>query len=85
MSSSRKYTTIPVLVEVKEVLDKIRKGREWSKFLAELVEENKRLKRKVAARSLQKRFNTVVEHISDSYQAFRQGFKLKDSIKDGTS
>lgn len=75
MSSGEKYTTIPVLV--KEALDKIRKGMEWSKFLVELVEENRRLRSKLAARQLQKRFNAVEDHISGSHNAFKRGFKLE--------
>ncbi|WXG39262.1 MAG: hypothetical protein WED07_00250 [Candidatus Freyarchaeum deiterrae] len=84
MSSDRKYTTIPVLVKVKEDLDKIRGGKEWSKFLAELVEENRRLRRKLAARSLQKRFNTVESHVSESHSTLRKNLKLKDSEKEET-
>ncbi|MBS7251837.1 MAG: hypothetical protein KIH08_14790 [Candidatus Freyarchaeota archaeon] len=82
MSSERKYTTIPVLVKVKQDLDKIRGGKEWSKFLVELVEENRKLRRRLAARSLQKRFNTVESYISDSYRTLRKNLKLKSSEKE---
>ncbi len=78
LSSDRKYTTIPVLVEVKEALDRIRGEKEWSKFLAELLEENRKLRRKLAARNLQKRFNTVESHISESHRDLK-GLKLKHS------
>ncbi|MEM2958711.1 MAG: hypothetical protein Q6366_003020 [Candidatus Freyarchaeota archaeon] len=82
MSSERKYTTIPVLVKVKQDLDKMRGGKEWSKFLVELVEENRKLRRRLAARSLQKRFNTVESYISDSYRTLRRNLKLKSSEKE---
>jgi len=81
-SEKRKYTTIPVLVKVKEDLDKIRAGREWSKFLVELLEENRKLRRKLAARSLQKRFNTVESHISESHETLRRKLKLENSEKE---
>ncbi|MEM3650238.1 MAG: hypothetical protein QW831_05920 [Candidatus Jordarchaeaceae archaeon] len=82
MSSERKYTTIPVLVKVKQDLDKMRGGKEWSKFLVEIVEENRKLRRRLAARSLQKRFNTVERYISDSYRTLRRNLKLKSSEKE---
>lgn len=82
LSSERKYTTIPVLVKVKQDLDKMRGGKEWSKFLVELVEENRKLRRRLAARSLQKRFNTVESYISDSYRTLRRNLKLKSSEKE---
>lgn len=83
LSSDRKYTTIPVLVKVKEALDRIRGEKEWSKFLVELVEENRKLRRKLAARSLQKRFDTVESHVSESHRDLK-GLKLKDSEREET-
>lgn len=84
MGSNRKYTTIPVLPKVKEDLDKIRRGKEWSKFLVKLLEENRKLRRKLAARNLQKRFNTVESHISESHTTLRKNLKLKNSEKEET-
>ena len=59
--SSKKYTTIPVLVEVKKKLEKLRGDLDWSEFLSRLVEENFLLKKIVAARSIQERFSSDVE------------------------
>ncbi len=67
-----KYTTIPVRVEVKKILDSLRGGMEWSDFLLGLVEENRRLKRIIAARSIQGRFNEDIEKsILESIESMR--------------
>ncbi|MEM2046865.1 MAG: hypothetical protein QXQ21_08255 [Candidatus Jordarchaeales archaeon] len=73
----KKYTTIPVLVEVKRILDEARSGREWSEFLLSLLNENKRLQRVLAARSLQERFNLVEKSVLESHEKFREGFKFR--------
>ena len=78
MGSGRKYTTIPVSVEVKESLEKLKGRKEWSKFLLELVVENRRLRRKLAARSMQERFSAVESHVLESHEALREDLKLKD-------
>ena len=68
----KKYTTIPVLVNVKEQLDSIRGGIEWSEFLIKLVEENKKLKRILAAKSIQERFNADIEkNVKESIEHMR--------------
>nr|MDO8061587.1 hypothetical protein [Candidatus Freyrarchaeum guaymaensis] len=74
----KKYTTIPVLVEVKKVLDEVRGGKEWSDFLMSLIDENRRLRRMLAARNVQERFSLVEKSVSASYEEFRQGFKLRE-------
>ncbi len=67
-----KYTTIPVRVEVKKILDSLRGDIEWSDFLLGLVEENRRLKRIIAARSIQGRFNEDIEKsILESIESMR--------------
>ncbi len=73
----RKYTTIPVLVEVKRLLDEARGGKEWSEFLVELLNENRRMRRMLAARNMQERFSAVEEEVSRSHEEFRRGFRLK--------
>jgi len=60
-TQKRKYTTISVLVHVKKQLDLLRGDMDWSEFLIKLVEENRRLKRIIAARSIQERFNESIE------------------------
>lgn len=75
----RRYTTIAVSVEVKEMLEKLRGNRDWSTFLRELVEENLRLKRVLAARKLQSRFNErIAEHVTESSEALRRGLRLRE-------
>lgn len=67
------YTTIPVLVEVKAKLDAFRNNMDWSEFLLRLVEENIRLKKIIAARSIQERFNSKIEaSIRDSITKMRR-------------
>jgi len=56
LGSFMKYTTIPISKETKELLDKLRGKKSWDKFLRELVEENMRLKRVIAAQKLEKMF-----------------------------
>ena len=78
---ARSYTTIPVTVEVKEMLDRLRKGRDWSTFLRELVEENIRLRRALAARRLQARFNEVIERaVVESKESLRRGLRLREIV-----
>jgi len=71
--TKKKYTTIPVLVEVKEKLNSLRGATEWSKFLLDLVEENRRLKRIIAAREIQERFCDAIEHgVKESIRLMRK-------------
>ena len=50
-----------MLVEVKKKLDAFRGNMDWSEFLSSLIEENIRLKRIIAARSIQERFSGEIE------------------------
>jgi len=53
-------------------LDSLRGDMEWSDFLLGLVEENRRLKRIIAARSIQGRFNEDIEKsILESIESMR--------------
>ena len=64
-------------VEVKKILDSLRGDMEWSDFLLGLVEENRRLKRIIAARSIQGRFNEDIEKsILESIESMRM-FRLR--------
>jgi len=71
--ASGKYTTIPVLVHVKEKLDSRRGGLDWSEFLLKLLEENIMLKRIIAARRIQERFDSSVEkNVKESVDSMRK-------------
>ena len=71
--TKKKYTTIPVLVEVKERLNSLRGDLDWNEFLISLVEENIRLKRMLAARRIQERFNEKVErNVRESIASMRK-------------
>ena len=62
MKKSRvKYTTISIGSDAKEILDKFRGNKDWSQFLLDLLNENQRLKRILAAKKMQYRFNKHVE------------------------
>ncbi|MHA1617305.1 MAG: hypothetical protein ACTSX9_08385 [Candidatus Njordarchaeales archaeon] len=68
-----KYTTIPVTIEVKMILEKIKGNQDWSSFLKNLVEEYLRLKRIIAARELQLRFSEEVEKaLMESIRSMRK-------------
>jgi len=65
------------------MLDDLRGNRNWSEFLRELVLENIKLKRILAARKLQERFDASVEKsIMESHLTFRKGFHLRDIHED---
>jgi len=84
MGDSRKYTTIPVSIEVKEMLNRLRGNKDWSEFLRDLVQENIRLKRVIAARRIQERFDSKVEKsIRESHLLFRKSFRLRDILEGG--
>ena len=68
-----KYTTIPVTMEVKMILEKMKGDQDWSNFLKSLVEEYLRLKRIIAARELQLRFSEEMEKaLMDSIKSMRK-------------
>ena len=79
MNKAKKYTTISISMDVKKMLDNLRGDKNWSEFLRDLVLENMRLKRILAARKIQERFNERVEKsIMESHLAFKKSFRLRD-------
>ena len=74
----RKYVTISVLREVKELLEKEKKNRDWSEFLLELYREAKTSRAKRAFEELKRLLDEKdLEEIVKSSIEFRRGFKLK--------
>jgi predicted CopG family antitoxin len=74
----RKYVTISVLREVKELLEKEKKGRDWSQFLLELYREAKASRARMAFEELRRLLDEEdLEEIARSSREFREGFKLR--------
>jgi len=74
----RKYVTISVLREVKELLEKEKKNRDWSEFLLELYREAKTSRAKRAFEELKRLLDEKdLEEIVKSSIEFRRRFKLK--------
>ncbi|MEM2135253.1 MAG: hypothetical protein QXR19_08555 [Candidatus Jordarchaeaceae archaeon] len=72
------YSTIPVPVEIKKILEEAKGEEEWGKFLLELYIEAKKLKAKKAFQKLAKKLTEEeLENILESSKEFREGFKLK--------
>jgi len=70
---ARKYTTIPITIEVKTLLESLKGDMDWSDFLKSLIEDYLRLKRIIAARELQSRFNEKVEKaVLESIKSMRK-------------
>ena len=75
-NSHKKYTTILIRNDAKEILDNFRKNRDWSRFLLDLLNENQRLKRILAAKRMQERFNNYIEKA-----VFESIEKLKNRLR----
>ncbi len=74
----RKYVTISVLREVKELLEKEKKDRDWSEFLLELYWEAKRARARMAFEELRRLLSEEdLEEIARSSREFRRGFKFR--------
>jgi len=74
----KKYATISVLREVKELLEKEKKGRDWSEFLLELYREAKTSRARMAFEELKRLLSEEdLEEILKSSREFRRRFKLK--------
>jgi len=82
MKKSRvKYTTISIRSDVKEILDKFRKNKDWSQFLLDLLNENQRLKRILAAKKMQERFNDRIEKaVLESVKKLRNELKFREIV-----
>jgi len=74
----RRYATISVPAEVKEVLERAKGSREWGDFLLELYLEVKRLKGEAAFKKLVDTLSQEdIENLARSSREFREGFILK--------
>ncbi len=73
-----KYVTISVLREVKELLEKEKGNRDWSRFLLELYREAKISRARRAFEELRRLLDEKdLKDIVRSSMEFRRGFKLK--------
>ncbi|MEM0226867.1 MAG: antitoxin VapB family protein [Thermofilaceae archaeon] len=73
----RRYATISVPAEVKEVLEKAKGDMEWGEFLLKLYLEARRIKRENAFRELVELLSGEdLEAIAQSSEEFRKGFAL---------
>ncbi|MEM1909390.1 MAG: antitoxin VapB family protein [Thermofilaceae archaeon] len=73
----RRYATISVPAEVKEVLEKAKGNMEWGEFLLKLYLEARRIKRENAFRELVELLSGEdLEAIAQSSEEFRKGFAL---------
>jgi predicted CopG family antitoxin len=76
--SLKKYATISVLKDVKEVLGKEKGDRDWSNFLLGLLTELKELRARVAFEELRRTLDAEdLERILKSSEEFRKGFTLR--------
>jgi len=74
----KKYVTISVLREVKELLEKEKKNRDWSEFLLELYREAKLYRAKSAFEELRRLLDEKeLENIIRSSEEFRRRFKFR--------
>jgi len=74
----RKYVTISVLREVKELLEKEKGDRDWSEFLLELYREAKLSRAREAFRELKELLDEKdLEEILESSREFRERFRLR--------
>jgi len=74
----RKYVTIPVLREVKELLDRDRGGSDWSEYLLRLYNEVKELRARLALEELRRLLSDEeLDEILRSSREFRERFRLR--------
>jgi len=74
----RKYVTISVLREVKELLDRDRGGSDWSEYLLRLYNEVKELRARLALEELRRSLSDEeLDEILRSSREFREGFRLR--------
>jgi len=73
----KRYVTISVPAEVKEVLERAKGGMEWGEFLLKLYLDAKRLKGELAFKRLIELLDEEdLESIARSHKEFREGFSL---------
>jgi len=74
----RKYVTISVLREVKELLDRDRGGSNWSEYLLRLYNEVKELRARLALEELRRLLSDEeLDEILRSSREFRERFRLR--------
>ncbi len=74
----RKYATISVRREVKELLEKDKRDRDWSEYLIELYKEAKTSRTRKAFEELKKLLTDEdLKNILESSKEFRKRFKLR--------
>jgi len=74
----RKYVTISVLREVKELLDRDREGSDWSEYLLRLYNEVKELRARLALEELRRLLSDEeLDEILRSSREFRERFRLR--------
>jgi len=74
----RKYVTISVLREVKELLDRDRGGSDWSEYLLRLYNEVKELRARLALEELRRLLSDEeLDEILRSSREFRERFRLR--------
>jgi flagellin-specific chaperone FliS len=74
----RKYVTISVLREVKELLDRDRGGSDWSEYLLKLYNEVKELRARLALEELRRLLSDEeLDEILRSSREFRERFRLR--------
>ncbi len=74
----KKYVTLSVLREVKELLEREKGEKGWSEFLLELYREARSLRARAAFEELRRLLNEEdLEEILESSREFRRGFKLR--------
>ncbi len=78
VTNMRKYVTISVLREVKEILEKDKKGKDWSEYLLELYRLANIYRRKKAFEELRRLLTPEeLEAIKRSSEEFRERFRLR--------
>ncbi len=74
----RKYATISVLREVKEILEKDKKEKDWSEYLLELYRYASIYKKRKAFEELRRLLSPEdLEAIKRSSKEFRERFRLR--------
>ena len=74
----RKYVTISVLREVKELLERDRGGSDWSEYLLRLYNEVKELRARLALEELRRLLSDEeLDEILRSSREFRERFRLR--------
>ncbi len=75
----KKFSTIPVSVEVKKILEKAKGERTWDEFLISLLKTANLARRLHAAEELEKRFDDDLERaIKESIEESRRRLRFRE-------